>query len=215
MAAAARRVEASTKSRRHPWLFARSSRQGGSFADLLQPYTDLTVREAHAGAPLEPNTVLVLPAGKDLDALDSRLHLVPAPQNGAARAHIDRAFRVAAAAYDGRSVGVLLTGAGSDGSLGLAQIKSRGGLAIAQDPDEAEHAEGEHKEQHEGPQPASLRLSRELPDDEQHEEHERAQPEGQAELGDLLFSEAEHGSAQLPRAGQLRRGSPDASTTSR
>jgi hypothetical protein len=63
--------------------------------------------------------------------------------------------------------------------------------------DEAEHAEGQDEEQDESAQLARLRLPGKLADDEQHVEHEGAQPEGHAELCQLLLGNAEH--RGLPR----------------
>jgi two-component system chemotaxis response regulator CheB len=54
---------------------------------------------------------------------------------------INPLFRSAAQAYDGRVAGVILTGALDDGVAGLAEIKRRGGLAIAQDPNTAAFAD--------------------------------------------------------------------------
>ena len=66
------------------------------------------------------------------------MRLVERPADGTQRGRIDRVFRALAAARGGRGVGVVLTGAGSDGALGLARVKDRGGLTIVQDPVEAE-----------------------------------------------------------------------------
>jgi two-component system CheB/CheR fusion protein len=105
--------------------------------ELLQPYTALSVREAAADTPLAPNTVLVIPPDVDVAVLDS--HVRPcAPSSAAKHARVDGVFRAIAAAHGPRAVGIVLTGAGSDGTLGLRQLKDRGGLTIAQDPAEAE-----------------------------------------------------------------------------
>src|SRR3954468_23507782 len=48
-------------------------------------------------------------------------------------------FRTLASAHDGQAIGVILTGTGSDGTLGIKAIKENGGTAIVQDPDEAEY----------------------------------------------------------------------------
>src|SRR5690606_23189224 len=54
-------------------------------------------------------------------------------------APIDHFFRTVAATHDGESVGVILTGTGSDGTLGLREIKEKGGLIVVQDPNDAEY----------------------------------------------------------------------------
>jgi two-component system CheB/CheR fusion protein len=110
---------------------------GARLVELLQPYTALSVREAAADTPLAPRTVLVIPPGVDVAVLDSHVRLL-GPSGVAKHARVDGVFRAIAAAYGPRAVGVVLTGAGSDGALGLRQLKDRGGLTIAQDPAEAE-----------------------------------------------------------------------------
>ncbi len=107
-------------------------------AELLQPYTALPVQLADGIAPLGPDTVLVLPPAVELAAIDSHLHVATAA-SGTHRARIDRVFRALAAARGSRAIGVLLTGAGSDGASGLAHIQHAGGLTMVQDPAEAEY----------------------------------------------------------------------------
>jgi two-component system, chemotaxis family, CheB/CheR fusion protein len=107
--------------------------------ELLQPYTELLVRSAEGAMPLEPDTVLVMPPATEVDGIDSQLRVVRAT-GSTHRARIDRVFRAVAAARGGRAIGVILTGAGSDGASGLAHIKEQGGLTVVQDPAEAEYA---------------------------------------------------------------------------
>ena len=116
-----------------------SSTHGSRLVELLQPYTELPVREATADARLDPNTVLVVAPTACVVGVDSHVRLAASPADGTQRARIDRAFR-AVAATGARGVGVVLTGAGSDGALGVRQLKDHGGLTIAQNPEEAEWA---------------------------------------------------------------------------
>jgi two-component system, chemotaxis family, CheB/CheR fusion protein len=55
------------------------------------------------------------------------------------RHSIDHFFRTLAEVHDGRSIGIVLSGTGSDGTVGLSMIRAHGGLTIAQDPAEAEY----------------------------------------------------------------------------
>jgi two-component system CheB/CheR fusion protein len=116
----------------------RSPQSERGLAELLQPYTALRVREPSADVLLEPNTIDIVPPTADVAGVDTHLRLAPA-RGGSPLGRIDRLLRAAAEAHGARSVGIVLTGAGSDGALGLAQIKRRGGLTIAQSPREAEH----------------------------------------------------------------------------
>src|SRR4051812_39274441 len=107
--------------------------------ELLQPYTPMRVQQVRTTTRLEPNNVYVIPPNANLEAIDTHLRLSELEPRRLERAPIDHFLRTLARVHDGRAVGVILTGPGSDGSLGLRQIKEHGGLAIAQDPAEAEY----------------------------------------------------------------------------
>ena len=84
--------------------------------------------------------MLVIPPGMHVSAIDSHLRITaPAEIGGAISRPIDHVLRTLADAHGKRSIGVVLTGAGSDGAEGLRRIKDRRGLVIVQDPSEAEH----------------------------------------------------------------------------
>ena len=118
----------------------RSAGHERRLVELLQPYTQLPVMEVDERAPLEPNRILVIPANAAVRAIDTHVRLATLGKLGAESPRIDELFRALAAAHGSRSIGVVLTGAGSDGALGLRQIKAAAGLVIAQAPDEAEDA---------------------------------------------------------------------------
>ena len=108
-------------------------------AELLQPYTQMRVQQVRETTRLQANNVYVIPPNANLEAVDTHLRLSALESRGSQRAPIDRFLRTLARAQDGRALGVILTGSGSDGSLGLRQIKECGGLTIVQDPAEAEY----------------------------------------------------------------------------
>ncbi|BBK44411.1 protein-glutamate methylesterase [Allostella vacuolata] len=105
--------------------------------DLLAGHTTMPVQQVVDGALLEPDHLYVIPPGRYLALVDGALHLSqPAARHGT-RLPFDFLLNSMAAACAGRSVCIVLSGTGSDGSLGLQAIKQQGGLAIVQDPGEA------------------------------------------------------------------------------
>ncbi|MBV8803906.1 MAG: PAS domain-containing protein, partial [Sinobacteraceae bacterium] len=106
-------------------------------AQLLQPHSRMPVQQVTTTTALEPNRVYVIPPNANLDTIDTHLRLTRLEERRIERAPIDHFLRTLAATHDGTAIGVILTGAGSDGSIGLRRIKECGGLAIAQDPQEA------------------------------------------------------------------------------
>ncbi len=110
-------------------------------AHLLNRYTGLCIEDADDKRALEPGTVLLSPPGYHVLIADGCVDLsVDAPVQFA-RPSIDVLFESAADEYGARTLGVLLTGANSDGAAGLAEIARRGGRTVVQDPDDAERRE--------------------------------------------------------------------------
>ena len=108
-------------------------------ADLLQPHVKMPVMQVTDEPALEPNRVYVIPPGQNLDTIDTHLRLTKLEERRIERAPIDHFFRALAGTHDGHSVGVILTGTGADGTLGIKEIKEKGGLTVVQDPNEAEY----------------------------------------------------------------------------
>jgi two-component system, chemotaxis family, CheB/CheR fusion protein len=106
-------------------------------ADLLASHTSMTVRQATDGMPVEPDHFYVIPPGTDLSVGDGVLHLSRPLARHGMRLPFDFLLRSLAAVYGARAVCVILSGTGADGSLGLKAVKEKGGLVIAQDPNEA------------------------------------------------------------------------------
>ncbi|TWT90346.1 Chemotaxis protein methyltransferase [Pseudobythopirellula maris] len=108
-------------------------------AELLQPHVKIPVQQVTETVRLEPDHVYVIPPGANLDAVDTHLRLTELEASRQERAPIDHFFRTLAQTHDGQSIGVVLTGTGSDGTLGLREIKEMGGLVVVQDPSDAEY----------------------------------------------------------------------------
>lgn len=116
----------------------RSADSDGTLAELLQGGVRVPVHEAEDKMRLTPGCIYLAPPDYHLLVDEQRLALSTEPPVNYARPSIDVLFEAVAAAYGPAVVGVLLTGANDDGARGLAAIKRRGGLTIAQDPRTAE-----------------------------------------------------------------------------
>jgi two-component system CheB/CheR fusion protein len=102
--------------------------------ELLARATPMKVLQVKDRVKVEPDRVYVIPPNKDLSILHGVFHLLsPAAPHGL-RLPIDFFLRSLAADLGSQSIGVLLSGMGSDGTLGLSAIKQSGGAAFVQDP---------------------------------------------------------------------------------
>jgi two-component system, chemotaxis family, CheB/CheR fusion protein len=109
----------------------------GILVELLQRCTPMPVVQIKDRTRVQPNHVYVIPPNRDLSILHGVLHLLePAAPRGL-RLPIDYFFRSLAADWGDRSVGVILSGMGSDGSLGLRAIKENAGAVFVQTPSSA------------------------------------------------------------------------------
>jgi two-component system chemotaxis response regulator CheB len=98
----------------------------------------LPAAHAENGEPIEPGRILVAPPDCHMLAEDGVIHLSHGAKEQYTRPAIDPLFRSAALSWGARTIGVLLTGHLDDGTDGLQAIKQCGGVAIVQDPEEAE-----------------------------------------------------------------------------
>lgn len=108
-------------------------------ADILRNRTPLHVVQAEEGAKLEPATAYVAPPDQHLLVTpDGTLTLSHSELVHFVRPSADLLFESGAGAYPGRTIGVVLTGTGSDANMGVRAIAQTGGTVIAQNPATAE-----------------------------------------------------------------------------
>lgn len=110
----------------------------GMLPELLQRATPLTVIQVGDGIKVKPNWVYVIPPNKDLSILHGKLHLLDPLAAQGLHLPIDSFFRALADDQRERAIGVILSGMGSDGTLGLRAIKENAGLAVVQSPESAQ-----------------------------------------------------------------------------
>ncbi len=106
----------------------------GMLPELLQRATPMPVIRVTETVAVRPDTVYVIPPGRDLALLRRTLHLLEPHAPRGLRLPIDFLFRSLADDLGEQAIGVVLSGMGSDGTLGLRAIKGKGGLALVQDP---------------------------------------------------------------------------------
>lgn len=106
---------------------------------ILSRSSRLDVRRGEDGVELAPGRIIVAPPDHHLIVKDGCACLSRGPRENGHRPAIDPLMRSVARAYGPAAAGVILSGTRDDGTLGLAEIKRAGGMAIVQDPHEAEY----------------------------------------------------------------------------
>ncbi|MCJ7420941.1 chemotaxis protein CheB [Sphingomicrobium astaxanthinifaciens] len=108
-------------------------------AQLLARETALTVAQVAGGEEPQPDHIYIIPPGKGLALRDGRLQLEPFDLPRGQRRPIDDFLISLAEECEQFAAGVILSGTGGDGAIGLRAIKEHGGLAIAQEPTSARY----------------------------------------------------------------------------
>ena len=106
-------------------------------ADILSRSSKLPVQEADETMSVASGHIYVLTPDRYLTIVDHGLFVEPPTQPRGSRMPIDHFMRTLAETAGARSVGVILSGTGNDGTAGLQTIKGVGGVALAQDPQTA------------------------------------------------------------------------------
>jgi two-component system CheB/CheR fusion protein len=108
--------------------------QKGMLPELLQRATAMKVMQVTDRTKVRPDCAYVIPPNSDMSLLHGMLHLLAPTESRGLRLPIDFFFRSLAEDQHERSVGVILSGMGSDGTLGLNAIKEKAGVVFVQDP---------------------------------------------------------------------------------
>ena len=103
-------------------------------AELVKRYTRMRVREVEDGMVVEPDCAYIIPPSLDMALFKGRLHLLKPKAPHGLRLPIDFFFRSLAQDQHERPICVVLSGTGSDGTLGARAIKGEGGMVMAQEP---------------------------------------------------------------------------------
>jgi two-component system, chemotaxis family, CheB/CheR fusion protein len=101
--------------------------------EILSKTTLMPVHEVHEDMAVRINEVYLIPPNTNMALADGHLKLTPRSPGPGPHMPIDHLFRSLAAVQRGRAIGVVLSGGGTDGALGMQAIKSEGGITFAQD----------------------------------------------------------------------------------
>ena len=107
--------------------------------ELIRRYTQIPVYEVEDGMVVQPNCIYVIPPNSDLVLEYGTLQLQKPSEPHGHRRPIDFFFRSLALSNQELSIGIILSGTGSDGTLGVRAIKDVGGMVIAQSPESSEY----------------------------------------------------------------------------
>jgi two-component system CheB/CheR fusion protein len=106
-------------------------------ASLLSRSTSMPVRETHDGIRLDADHVYVIPPTVDIALADGHIRHVPRGPRQEPHLPIDLFLRTLAEVQGNRAIAVILSGTGTDGTLGCQSVRTRGGIVFAQEPGSA------------------------------------------------------------------------------
>ncbi|TLP82197.1 chemotaxis protein CheB [Maribacter sp. ACAM166] len=109
----------------------------GMMQELLQRDTEMEVITVTDYLKIKPNCVYIIPPNKSMSLLNGTLHLFKPLKKHGLRLPIDYFFRSLADDMNEESIGIILSGMGSDGCLGLKAIKEKAGFVLVQEPESA------------------------------------------------------------------------------
>lgn len=107
--------------------------------ELLAKQTEMAVQEIVDNTVIQPNTVYMIPPNKYLSVRERRLRLSDPIERRGMRLPIDFFFRSMAEEFGDRAICIVLSGTGSDGTLGCRAVKGEGGMLLVQTPASAQY----------------------------------------------------------------------------
>jgi hypothetical protein len=110
-------------------------------AEILQIASRIPVTQVNEAVAVKPDQVYVVPPNKSMTMSDGHINILPLSTIEERRAPVDIFIRTLADSHGPRSVAVVLSGTGANGSMGLKRVKEFGGAAFVQNPGEAEFDE--------------------------------------------------------------------------
>ena len=107
--------------------------------ELLQRHTAMDVCDAEDKMPIRPNTVYIIPPGKYLTILDNTIQATDIAYTDRTGMPVDAFFRSLAKDRKEKSIAIILSGTGTDGTLGMRAIQEVGGVTMVQHPESARY----------------------------------------------------------------------------
>ena len=116
-----------------------ATRHKSIMGSLLQKYTGMNILQVQDGMKVEPNTIYLNQPDKDVALMNGVIYLTDPQETHAVRLPIDFFFRSLAEDQRERAICIILSGTGSDGTLGLKAVKGEGGLTMVQEEKQAKY----------------------------------------------------------------------------
>jgi two-component system CheB/CheR fusion protein len=108
-------------------------------AAILQRVTKMPVTSVSQPTSLEKNHIYIISPGKQLGMNEGYVRVLDLERPLGQHVAVDMFFRSLAETHRERAIGIILSGTGADGTVGLSRLKEQGGVTIAQHPDDAQH----------------------------------------------------------------------------
>lgn len=113
-------------------------------SEILSQSTTMPTREVKEGMGVEPNHVYIIPPNTNMTISNGILKLISRIKTGGPQMPIDHFFLSLAKDQGNHAIGIILSGAATDGSLGLKAIKDAGGITFAQEEKSAKYSSMPH-----------------------------------------------------------------------